>query len=88
LETKHIAADRRIKRLVESHCRELAFAERHIAERPALGAGTSLGQSSGRSIDADDLPGGTDQIGGEEGDVAGAATDIEDAHPGPDASLE
>ena len=88
LKTQHIAADGCIEGLVEGHRRELAFAERHVGKRLALGARSSHSQAGGRSIDAHDLPGGPDQIGGKEGDVTSPATDIEDTHARRDAGLD
>jgi hypothetical protein len=36
-------------------------------------------------VDADDFARGTHELGGEERDVTGTASDVEDSHPGADA---
>ena len=65
---------------VERHRRQFTLAESHVGERLLLGARSSQGQSVGRLINPNDLPGRANQFGGQECNVAGSASDVENTH--------
>jgi hypothetical protein len=81
------AADHGIEGLVEGHFGGIAFEEAGIAKPTELGAGNGPLQGGTEAVGADDFTAGTDEIGDEEGDIAGSTPDIENPHAGGNSSL-
>src|SRR5262249_7383524 len=79
------AADERVEELIRDEARAVGVLEAHVR---APGGGRALTGDRQRllgAVDADDGAGRTDERRGEDRDVAGAAAQIPDAHPGTQA---
>jgi hypothetical protein len=76
------AADDGVERLIERQLGRIAFAKCHIAQALAGGARPRRGDRRGHPVRPDDSAAVTDQLGCQEGNIACAAADIENAHAG------
>jgi hypothetical protein len=88
LELEDVASDDRVEALLEHQLGRVAFAKRHVAQRLLIGTASSNGERVGRSIGTDHLARLTHEVGDQECDVAGAAADVEHAHPGDDPGFD
>lgn len=77
-----------VEGFVEGHFGGIAFEETNVAHAAELRAGDGPLDGGGDAVGADNFAAGSDETSDEEGDVATAAADIENAHAGGDAGLE
>src|SRR5262249_10301640 len=56
----------------------------HVAKGPEIRPLPRHRQSVRRSVRSDDFAAGSDELGGQEGDIADTAADVEHPHPGDD----
>ena len=81
------AADDRVEGLAEIEGREIGGDEVDVVEAPALRAGAGFRHRVGSPVEAEHGAVRPHHLRRDEGDVAGAAADIEDAHPRPKTRL-
>ncbi len=84
LKHENVAADDGVEESVERHLGRISFAENHVANGPRIRSPPRRCQSGRRSVCSDDFAHGSDKVCRQEGDIAGAAADVEHPHPGDD----
>jgi hypothetical protein len=82
-----VAPNDGVEELFERHLGGVAHVERHVAERPGIGARARRGERRRRPIDPDHLPGLTHHLCHEERDIADTGADIEHTHAWDDPRI-
>jgi hypothetical protein len=87
LKLKNVATDDCVEGPLEDHLGGVAREERDPAERPSDSLPCGCRDRVQRPVHADNLAVLTNEVRNKEGDIAGAASDIEHAHPWADAGV-
>ena len=84
---EHEPADDRVERLRERHLRGIALEEPDVGGAAGLGARARALDRGRHEVDSSDVSARTRDLRGQEGDVAAAGADVEDARAGRDPGL-